>query len=96
MQGNLRDLISCAKIGLRIQHFESVPAVLSWLSGAGVITWACDCRERDVKCQIPFQFLLCKSIIHNFVNVTDISLVKGSAGEGECQQNSFDRPSRQV
>jgi hypothetical protein len=97
MQGNLRGLISCAKIGVRIQCFEAVSAVLSWLSGAGVITQTSDCREREVvKCCIPLQFLLGQSVINNIVNVTDTSIIKGSAGGGECQQNLFDGPSRQV
>jgi hypothetical protein len=56
------------------------------------------CREREVvKCCIPLQFLLGQSIINSVVNVTDvISTVKSSAGEEECQQNSFLGTSRQV
>lgn len=71
MQGNLRALISCAKIGVRIQHFGTVPAVLSGLSQAGVITPTSECREREVvKCCMPLRFLLGHAIINNITNVT--------------------------
>ena len=68
------------------------------MSGAGVITRTSDCREREVvKYCIPLQFLLGQSIINNMVNVTDvISIVRGSASEGKCQQISFDGPGRQA